>query len=209
MSMNPIPASIDDRDGQIPLADGSIYRPFDEDPGFLSLKNLATGLSNTYRFAGNLESPISIATHSILTAKIHMELYPNEHNLHLACLLHDAAEAPLHDIQATLRHKIMIPVGGKMIDWNENDVRLTKIIGSQWSLDPNVFDHESVARCDRFALMVEIKSYPSITWTPSGESLPKEIQGWSIEPDPKSKDSFIQAFRDIQRPRRALGLHRH
>lgn len=87
-------------DGTIRLVNGRYFNVVDpEHPSNppLPLTVLARGLANTCRFAGQIETYFSVAEHSVNASL----MVPPEHAV--AALLHDAAEALIHDITKPLK----------------------------------------------------------------------------------------------------------
>lgn len=91
-------------------------------PDDIDIKDIAQGLSNTCRFAGQLKSFYSVAQHSYLAS-----MYTRNP---LLGLLHDSSEAYIHDVTRPLKkllgygyqvieHRIMTSV------WNKFEVRGT------------------------------------------------------------------------------------
>lgn len=82
---------------------GVAFYPLDPRPEEILLKDIAWGLSQTCRYAGQCKFPYSVAQHSVLCAMIAEQLYPGNEELILWALLHDATEAYISDIPRPLK----------------------------------------------------------------------------------------------------------
>jgi len=78
-------------------ASGRQFDPIDPQPDMIDLVDIATGLSNECRFAGQCKFFYSVAQHSVLVS----HNVPTEHAWE--ALLHDAAEAYIKDIPAPIK----------------------------------------------------------------------------------------------------------
>lgn len=78
-------------------ASGRQFDPIDPQPDMIDLVDIATGLSNECRFAGQCKFFYSVAQHSVLVSQ-HV---PPQHAWE--ALLHDAAEAYIKDIPAPIK----------------------------------------------------------------------------------------------------------
>lgn len=90
-------------DGTIRLVTGDYFNVIDpEHPGNrpVPLVAIGRGLANTCRFAGQIEQYYSVAEHSVNASY----MVPPEHAV--AALLHDAAEALIHDITKPLKRAL-------------------------------------------------------------------------------------------------------
>lgn len=92
----------------------------------ICIQDIAQGLSNECRFAGQISQFYSVAQHSVYVS----QLVPPEYALE--ALLHDAAEAYCRDIPSPL--KTLLPEY-KMI---ENNIQ--SVIREKWNLAPSISD---------------------------------------------------------------------
>lgn len=104
------------------------------DPERILINDIAQGLSNTCRFAGQCREFYSVAQHSVHVS----ELVPRWDAL--AALLHDAQEAYIHDITRPLKQ--LLP------DYRDIEKVLERTIAERfdlcWPLPPSVKDADLV-----------------------------------------------------------------
>lgn len=129
-------------DGTIRLVTGEYFNVQVPDiPGQprIPLEAIGRGLANTCRFGGQIEEYYSVAEHSVLASR----MVPPEHAI--AALLHDAAEALIHDITKPL--KVALP------DYQRIEASLEEVIA--WQYDIPVGMPAPVKAVDRALLYVE------------------------------------------------------
>jgi hypothetical protein len=83
--------------GWIETYTGARVDVFNIDPRTLRMEDIACGLSNCCRFAGQLPEHYSVAQHSVLMSHLVPESYARE------ALMHDASEAYLGDVPAPIK----------------------------------------------------------------------------------------------------------
>lgn len=79
---------------------GKYIDVFNIDPSLICIEDIAHGLSNVCRWAGQCKEFYSVAQHSVFVAKC-----VSQQNK-LAALLHDASEAYLNDIPRPIKHRL-------------------------------------------------------------------------------------------------------
>lgn len=135
--------------GWTPTYSGKGYRPWADDPGPLSLRDLAYGLAHTFRYGGHSFPSITVAEHCLLVTQIIETLWPGNPHLVLAGLLHDASESVLHDIQSPLRKCISVTLpSGEVISWEESDRRVTRNIARYFGASPEDLEAPEVRAAD-------------------------------------------------------------
>ena len=142
--------------GWTPTYSGKGYRPWAEDPGALSLEDVAYGLAHTFRYGGHSDPAITVAEHSVMVARIVNILWPGNPHLELAGLMHDAAESVLHDIQSPLRKCVSVTLpSGEVLSWNESDLRVTRNITRYFGIVPEHLEAPEVRAADILAASFE------------------------------------------------------
>lgn len=110
--------------GEIPLVTGKFYNvlePESEDQAKLTLQVIGRGLANTCRFAGQLDKFYSVAEHCVIGS------YMLEDEIdQRAFMMHDSAEALIHDITKPL--KVELP------DYVALEERHERIHAQRWGL---------------------------------------------------------------------------
>ena len=93
-------------DGWIHTFSGGRFSPLAEDPGPIDIVDIASGLSNECRYAGQCRY-YSVAEHSVRLSDWVWSGWsgsPNRRNLAQYALLHDASEAYLSDVPRPLKN---------------------------------------------------------------------------------------------------------
>jgi hypothetical protein len=85
------------RSGYIRTSSGKKFYPFNPSPDQIAVEDIATGLANTCRFAGQLPEFYSVARHSIIVSN----LVPA--GFAMDGLFHDSAEAYLGDLVSPVK----------------------------------------------------------------------------------------------------------
>jgi hypothetical protein len=82
----------------IQTSQGLVFHPLDPKPEEIDPRDIARGLANENRFAGQTEYPYSVARHSLMVSHRVSHYAPDNKELALVGLLHDASEAYIKDI---------------------------------------------------------------------------------------------------------------
>ncbi len=103
------------------------------------MEDIARGLSNGCRFAGQCRNFYSIAEHSVLVSRCVEYVVAGDLDIVRAALMHDASEAYLHDVTTPL--KVLLP-GYKLIE-----DKFQAVIKKAFGLSVG-FDDPIVKECD-------------------------------------------------------------
>lgn len=109
------------------------------DPDVLAIEDIARGLSNTCRFAGQCEQFYSVAQHSLHVSEIVSDDFA------LEALLHDATEGFAHDVTSPLKR--LLP------DYRVIEQRLDAAVRERFGLPPMM--SAQVAHADAIMLSTE------------------------------------------------------
>jgi hypothetical protein len=125
------------------------------DPDSICIEDIAHGLSNTARFAGQLNGFLSVAQHSVWVMS-----YTSPEN-QLAALLHDASEAYLGDMPSPLKEL--------MPDFLAHEKRVMQAIAEKFGFDYPLA--EEIHVMDKKVFQIEwnefiVKDNHSFYWTP-------------------------------------------
>jgi 5'-deoxynucleotidase YfbR-like HD superfamily hydrolase len=82
---------------------GGHFYPLDPDPAEVDLPDIANGLANTCRYAGQCQFYYSVGTHSLYVSE---ELADHGPRVQLYGLLHDAAEAYVSDVPRPIKREL-------------------------------------------------------------------------------------------------------
>lgn len=110
----------------------------------IEIVDIAVGLANQCRYAGQVWPFYSVAEHSILTSF----LVPDENDLQLKALLHDAPEFILHDIIRPVKRKI----GGT---YTAMETYVHAAIEARFDLKYSCSDWAEIKRVDDLITMAE------------------------------------------------------
>lgn len=103
----------------------------------ICIGDIACALSNICRFNGHIHPPkwYSVAEHSLNVEREVAELYPNDYNVRMSALLHDAAEAYIGDLVRPLKEKAR-KEGVTFFDDLENEI--WNLIANTYGLDNKI-----------------------------------------------------------------------
>jgi hypothetical protein len=136
---------------EIETASGRYVDLLNPDPRTIIMTDVATGLSNTCRYNGQVEF-YSVAQHAWTCAARARSLFPDRPDLWLLALHHDDAEAYLGDVTRPLK-SLLQPTYGDLSD------RMDKAIQEALNLplgDP--LDVPEIKAIDNWALMLEARN---------------------------------------------------
>jgi hypothetical protein len=181
------------------------------DPSQICAIDIAHHLATMNRYGGAPRVPLSIAAHSLLVADL-LRHQAQPLRVQLAGLLHDAAEAYLHDIISPLKLALRMEearcrgVIGQLDGFQSAYSRLTakmdETIGAALDVDHALFDAPAVKVADLWALRVEAERYThtgGANWRwpselPEDGRLPDGVQLAFEEPWQTVRDRWYQRF---------------
>ena len=144
---------------------------FNPTPDMICIEDIAHGLSNVCRFAGQIPEFYSVAQHSVVVHN-----YVNKEH-RLQALLHDASEAYLGDMPS--------PIKRKFSEYKKVEENLMKVIAEKFGFDHEL--HPSVKEADKKVLEQEWEYFVK-------GSKEDPIWIWEIP-----EQHFISTFNQIKR----------
>ena len=143
--MNPLPARLRDiPKGYMITTSGKIINLYDPDPALIDIEDIASALSKTCRWNGNLPDFYSVAQHSCHVAW----LAPMP--LRFAALMHDAAETYAGDVIRPIKQLLAAA-------YFEIEERLMQAVCRKFDLHPELL--EAVKEYDDEALETEYQAF--------------------------------------------------
>jgi 5'-deoxynucleotidase YfbR-like HD superfamily hydrolase len=163
---------------------GRLFYPGDPRPEDVDVEDIAHALSNVCRFAGHCREFYSVAQHSVIVSSA---IYPA---LALHGLLHDAAEAYVHDITRPMKH---LP---EMAGYRSIEAAVEHAIFSRFGLIVNEEIATAIKAADNRALMTERRDLLRIqrAWTVRGEPLAEPIVPMLPA---AAKAAFLRRFHEL------------
>lgn len=177
---------------------GRQFWPLDPRPEEIVIEDIAHALSNQCRFAGHCTTFYSVAEHSVRVSNVVAAGAPNNADLRLLALLHDAAEAYLVDLPRPVKHT---PEFAAYFGF-EADLELA--ICARFELP--MIGADLVKRADEILLSTERRDLmPSdLDWKANGNAPisaePLEMQIRPIAPG-AAEMWFLATFNSLQRQR--------
>lgn len=143
------------------------------DPSTICIEDIAHGLSQRPRFAGQLQRFYSVAQHSAMAFDA---LYSRPH-LQLGALLHDASEAYLSDMPS--------PFKSMMPDFKLIETNLMMVIASKFGFD--------------FPFGAEIKSVDGFLLETEWKALALNTEGYIMTWSPQTAEQeFLKRYNQLQ-----------
>lgn len=168
----------------VPTLSGSLVNILDPKADSIRMTDIAVGLGNTCRYAGQIEQFYSVAQHSVIVSRM------VEGRLAPYGLLHDASEAFLHDLAPAVK-ELVGPLYRPVED------RLQEVIYAAFGLAPlSEVDKAAINRADKQVAIAEMHRFGL-----AGEALDGPLMAIAdpvIAMDPSSaKACFKQRFSEL------------
>jgi len=137
--------------GRFETASGRVIDIRKLTPHDIDWEEIISSLSKICRFQGHCTKFFSVLSHSVLAHIISRKLWPQDKDIHIAALIHDAAEAFIGDIISPIRGLPGMHVHKKY------ERQLIEVISKAAFLDPAILDDKRVKVADNLALVNEVK----------------------------------------------------
>lgn len=168
-------------------ASGRLFWPLDPRPEEIAVEDIAAALSRLCRFGGHCRVFYSIAQHSVHVAELVQSRDPEAT---LWALLHDAAEAYLHDLPRPIKY------ARGMEFYREAEARLDAVLMASFGLAPSAPDVVRWADHTLFATEVRdlMTNCRAEFWTLAEPPRPERIDPWDPE---RAEAAFLSMFRHL------------
>ena len=160
---------------------GRRYHPADPHYGDFDIEDIAQGLSNCCRYAGQCNRFYSVAEHSVLVSRV----VPPEHALQ--GLLHDATEAYLGDVTRPLKRGL---AAYREIE-ERTFIEIARCFGLDYELDASVkYADNAVLLAERAVLF----DHDVGNWSIPAEPADVKIKCWGPK---KARRKFLERFNEL------------
>lgn len=173
----------DYKSGYFNTASGRLVSLHDPHPDAICIEDIAHALSHICRWGGHTPEHYSVAQHSIYVMVLARK---NDEpvDVLLAALMHDAAEAYIHDIIKPLKHQLGLA-------YQEIEERFETVIFSKYGISPAHI--RRVKKYDLYALEQEHKQF----FTADGADHWNDWGPQQISMPEVSRRAFIMSFRQL------------
>jgi len=153
-----------------------------------NINDIAWGLSNICRYAGQVPTFYSVATHSVYVAEEVRIFWPSQ-SIVLRALLHDAVEAYTSDIPSPFKE--LFPEVVQM------EKTILNVIYHKFKLQDDAVDDYIVSQADKKVLLAEKRSLLPGSFTWNYPLKPSEQKIVPVSPE-LSNHKFLSAYHKIR-----------
>lgn len=185
-------------DGCITTASGKLFNVLEPRAEDVDINDIAHALANQCRFGGHTSEFMSVAQHSLLVLSVVGNLTaPDDLDLHLAALLHDAAEAYLVDVPRPVKED------RSMEGYRFAEERVWRAITHAFDVPAELIDHPALRTADDMVLVLEALTLlpKDSVHLPPGVDAPRWLLGFRPVAPVKAREGFLAAYRQIMRAR--------
>lgn len=142
---------------------GGEFYPLDPEPSEVDLPDIANGLANTCRYAGQCQFYYSVGTHSLYVSE---ELADWGPRMQLYGLLHDAAEAYVSDVPRPLKRELdrFADIEAEVLDAVWTGLCIPAPTGEEWAAVMDADDRLFRYEADTLLAEFEPASVPNLSY---------------------------------------------
>lgn len=140
----------------IETASGLFVDLADPDPATIRLADIAQAMALTCRYGGHINRFYSVAEHAVLVHDL-LAYQDSGHELRLAGLFHDAAEAYLGDVVAPLKYALRVMDGRPVSVYDRLSDQMDAAIATRYGVDEGALNSRALRVADMWALRIEAR----------------------------------------------------
>ena len=192
-----IDARIQSGGGWIQTFTGKAFPVLDPRPDDVVIDDIAHALSMLCRFTGHVRTFYSVAQHCVLVAEVVRRFQPENRPLHLAALLHDAAEAYIQDLPRPIKR-----LNGIRAFYKPVEEVVEEAIRARFFVPTAVWGSPAIKVADEMLLRTECRDlmgplHPA--WSRElhpdhGTTMPERIVPWSPQ---EAEERFLARFDEL------------
>lgn len=184
--------------GCITTASGKLFNVMEPRAEDVDINDIAHALAHQCRFGGHTREFMSVAQHSLLVLSVIGNLLgPDDIDLQLAALLHDAPEAYLVDVPRPVKED------RRMEAYRFAEDRVWRAIAHAFDVPAQLIHYEALRRADDMVLVLEARTLmPEDTVAlPPGVGAPRWLVGFRPVSPAQAREGFLAAYRQLVRAR--------